>query len=201
MYIMTLFNRVINIINRNVFLSNILLLPAFLYCIFSIIDMHQWNVYKDHKYIIYISIWYILAILFLFTIFFSTIFHGTMFYEGKKWLKFIGKIDYLITAPLSGFIILILSILYFYLLFNGLIEQHNYLKLFMVALFYIIFGSLFYLGKRLKLKNYNKKNFLKKIKYLMSHTFFHYIAYTGVSLLVLIYHLNNKEIYNIYIKN
>ena len=192
---MNLFNKVISIINRNVYLTNLLLLPAFLFSLVSIFDMHKWKVEKNHAYYIYITLWYLLSILFFFTICFSNIFHWYMFKETKNLTKKIGKLDYLFTAPLCGIITIALSLLYVFFLKNKALHAHDYKDVFTVALIYIIIGGIFYIIKHILLPKYNRKNFLKKVKYLMAHTFFHYISYAGVSFLILIYHLNNKEIF------
>ena len=199
MIYMSVYDKITKLVNKNVYYTNILLLPSILFCIISIIDMHQWDIYilKSHNYYIYISIWYLLLIQLIITTFFSTL-HHKFYYSKNDKIKKIGKIDYIITAPIMGIVIFILSFLYFIFLNTIPSNIKNYKDLYLVAMLYIISGSFIFIYKKIFYKGWSKKDIIKRIKYLYSHTFFHYISYTGISLITLIYYLNNNEIFNFY---
>ena len=80
---MGIYKDVVNIVNRNVFLTNLLLLPAIYYCIMGIIHIHNWEIEPSTSLYVYLSIWYFMALLLIFVSLFSIIYHGTMFSETK----------------------------------------------------------------------------------------------------------------------
>jgi hypothetical protein len=194
---MSLFNKIAKLANKNVYYTNILLIPSILFCIISIMDIHNWTNIKTHNYYIYLSMWYLLLFHLIITTFFSTIHHKYM-YTDNFFLSKIGTIDHIITAPLMGVIIFLLSISYFIFLIYKPTSVKDYKDLYFVALLYIIFGLIIFILKKIFYKGWSKKNIIKKLKYLYSHTFFHYISYTGISLITLIHYLNNNEIYNFF---
>ena len=193
---MGIYKDVVNIVNRNVFLTNLLLLPAIYYCIMGIVHIHNWEIEPSTSLYVYLSIWYFMALLLIFVSLFSIIYHGTMFSATKPKLQKLGKVDYLFTAPLLGIIIIALSIIYFIFLDIKCPGTQYHINVFSVATGYTIVGLIIFLLKKYFIRGYSTKDFVKKIKYLLSHTFFHYIAYTGVTLLILTFFLDNRDIYN-----
>jgi hypothetical protein len=191
------FSRAINITNRNVYLTNILLLPALIYTILGIYDIHNWSdIQRDKKFSTYLSLWYILALLIVFVILFSSIFHGFMYSYTKPTLQLLGKVDHKLTAPLFSLVIVALNYIYFLFLNKPCPHSPDSIVLYIVTLLFTGFGMLSWSLKRFVFQpRYNRGKFLQKIKYFMSHTFFHYIAYTGVTLLMTLYYMDNKEIY------
>jgi len=193
---MGIYKDVVNIVNRNVFLTNLLLLPAIYYCIMGIIHIHNWKIESSTSLYVYLSSWYFMALLLIFVSFFSILYHGTMFSETKPKLQKLGKVDYLFTAPLLGVILIALSIIYFVFLDIKCAGTGYHVNVFAVATGYTIVGLIVFLLKKYFTRGYSRRDFIKKIKYLLSHTFFHYIAYTGITLLILTFFLDNRDIYN-----
>jgi hypothetical protein len=191
------FSTAINITNKNVYLTNILLLPALLYSILGIQDIHGWtDVPRDKSFHVYLSLWYALAILIIFVIIFSTIYHGFMYDYSKTTLQLLGKVDHKFTAPLFSLIILLLNFIYFLFLNKPCPRSDDSLVIYIVALLFNGIGMISWVLKRfVYYPHYQRGKFIQKIKYFMAHTFFHYVAYTGVTLLMTLYYIDNKEIY------
>jgi len=192
-----IFEKAVAITNRNVYLTNILLLPALMYTILGIYDIHNWkDVPNDTKLNVYLGCWYILAILIVFVIFFSSIFHGFMYSYSKPTLQLMGKVDHKITAPLFSVVVIVLNIIYFWFLNKPCVHSPDSTVLYIVMLLFTGFGMLSWVLKRfIFYPRYNRGGFLQKIKYFMAHTFFHYVAYMGVTLLMTLYYIDNQEIY------
>lgn len=202
---MTLYKEAIDLINRNVWATNILLLPALMYNILIIYDIRSWGndgkrsgrFFGEHP-VVYERLWILLAILITSVIFFSTIWHSVMFFSQGTYstLKRIGSLDYMLFAPLFAFVIIILNIVYVvYLYYRDNINDHS--KIFFISSIFQIVGIITYILKHFVFyPTYNRRGFLKKIKWAYAHTFFHYISYTGVSLLLSLFYLDNKHIFN-----
>ena len=196
---MGLYKTLVKYVNRNTFLSNALLLPA-LYCaITGIINIYNWNLEPSRSLTIYLSLWYIIAILIFFVIFFSVLYHSTMYDMGFPILRKIAKLDYILTAPLFAAVMVFLFFVYIKFLSirsNIQCDMSNLnVEIFGVASVYLIFGFFFYIFKKFYQKGWKRGNIEKKIVYLMTHTFFHYIGYTGITLLLMVYLLDNRNIY------
>lgn len=191
------FYKAVTITNRNVYLTNILLLPALMYTILGIYDIHTWkDIPKDKKLTMYLSLWYILALLILFVVFFSSIYHGFMYEYTRPALQLLGKVDHKFTAPLFSIVVLALNFIYFLFLNKPCNHSPDSKVVYIITLLFTGFGMLSWILKRFVFQpRYNRGKFLQKIKYFMSHTFFHYVAYTGVTLLMTLYYIDNKEIY------
>ena len=221
---MGIFKRIIEIVNANVYGTNLLLVPAMVICLLVVEDINIWSNYKDENenvdefhINIYKSIWYILSFIFLITIFFSTVYHFSMFSKYNI-LRQIGKIDYKYTAPLLGFILLIMNLMYiYYIIYNCkeknknendvlyIMENNNkYRSIYYISLACTLFGSISYVIQSIygytgrKYTGLRSNTFIHKIKYISSHTFFHYVGYTGISILMILYYLENKEIFEYY---
>ena len=63
------------------------------------------------------------------------------------------------------------------------------------ALIFMIIGTLVFVLKRIFMKGFREKGLLYKIKYLESHTFFHYISYTGVMMMLYLFMFENELIF------
>ena len=59
----------------------------------------------------------------------------------------------------------------------------------------MIVGGLTWVLKRIFMKGYARSNLLNQILYFESHTFFHYIVYTGVMIMLFLFMFENKLIY------
>ena len=71
-------------------------------------------------------------------------------------------------------------------------------EIFGMAALYLIFTFFYYIIKSKLHMGYKKKNVIKKVIFLVGHTFFHYIGHTGITLLILVYLLENKNMFNTY---
>ena len=127
------------------------------------------------------------------------LYHGTMYERGSPILQIIAKIDYLVTAPLMSLVLVVLWVTYIVfvrkrLKMNCPINDIS-LEVFGAASLYLVFTFFYYLIKKYRHKGYKNKDVLKKVIYLVGHTFFHYIGHTGITLLALVYLLDNRNIY------
>ena len=200
------YDNIIKLLNINIWGTNILLFPAVIYVIMIINDINNWETNATEFY--YKLTWYILLVILLLVIIFSTIWHVFMFYDENSYplMKKIGAIDYKITAPLFTVVVIpILNIVYIWFMF-----KHNTSDpctksahlIFIGALIFQIIGIISYVLKHyIYYPSYNRGGFYKKIKYAYSHTLFHYVSYTGVSMLLAAYYINNQPIYNTIINN
>lgn len=200
----SVYREAIRITNKNVYFTNVLLLPALMFSILGAYDIkYNWkDILKTKKLDTYLNMWVGFSILIVLVILFSTIYHKYMFSEIRPLLKKIGKIDHKFTAPLFSLIMIFLNIVYIRFLNKKCANLPDNYVLYLVALIFCFFGLVIFLIKRYVIyPRYQKKGFLKKMKYFMSHTFFHYIAYTGVTLLMSLFYLDNKEIYRTFFLN
>ena len=172
-----IFSRAVNITNRNVYLTNILLLPALIYTILGIYDIHNWrDIPRDKNFSTYLSLWYVLALLISLVIIFSTIFHVFMYSNTKPTLQLLGKVDHKLTAPLFSLVILILNYIYFLFLNKPCPNTSptvDSLVLYIVTCLFTGFGM---------------------ISWILKHYIFH-PRYNRGTLLMTIYYIDNKEIY------
>ena len=128
-----------------------------------------------------------------------------MYSYTKPALQLLGKVDHKLTAPLFSFVILILNYIYFLFLNKSCpntLPTPDSVVLYIVTLLFTVIGIISWTLKHyIYQTRYNRGNFIQKIKYFMSHTFFHYVAYTGVTLLMTLYYIDNKEIYKSLVLN
>lgn len=201
---MGVYNKAIDILNTNVYGTNLLLIPGLVCAIFILTNIDKWRYNKEYnidqkKVYYYRYIWVILIVIFILTIFFSTVYHFSMFGNNNILMK-IGQIDYKISAPLLTIILIALHT--FYIIFlnttceNENNDGHKYENLYILTLITSSFGAIIFVVKRFLFSGYSRRTFLHKIKYLTGHTFFHYIAYTGISFLMILYYIENKNIYD-----
>lgn len=215
---MGIYKKIINIVNSNVYGTNLLLIPGMIISLLTVMDINIWskndknldNEEDQNKIMIYKIIWYSLAFVFFITIFFSTIYHFSMF-GNNNILRKLGSIDYKYTAPFLGFILFILNISYIiYLLFDCRNDdfpeiKFKYKSIYLISLLCTLVGSFTFIIKKYfgyrGYTSFRSNTFIHKIKYIASHTFFHYIGYTGISILMILYYLENNNIFNYYFKN
>ena len=118
-----------------------------------------------------------------------------MFSDNIK-IRKIGNIDK-ITSKILSFIILSFIILYaYYLKYECNDEINKYPNIYFTSTLFIIIGGLIWASKHIYLRGMKRnKDLLFKIKWLETHTLFHYISYFGISSLLNLFLLENKEIY------
>ena len=215
---MGIYKKIINIVNSNVYGTNLLLIPGMIISLLIVMDINIWSKNKDYsdneidktKILSYKIIWYSLAFIFFITIFFSTIYHFSMF-GNNNILRKLGSIDYKYTAPFLGLILFFMNIMYIiYIFYDCKNEEYyeikfKYKTIYLISLLCTLVGSsVFILKKYFGYRGYSSfrsNTFIHKIKYIASHTFFHYTGYTGISILMILYFLENNNIYNFYFKN
>jgi len=118
-----------------------------------------------------------------------------MFSDIREKYPRILKID-LITAPIFGLILLGLTILYGRFLLGKCFESENkYPQMYISSVIFMSVGLLIWILKRIFMKGWKERGLLYKIKYLEAHTFFHYISYTGVMMMLFLIMFENKLIY------
>ena len=199
---MGIYRSIVKLVNRNVFLSNFLLLPAIYYCAMGIHNINGWGLEETRELSIWRGFWIFMLILIILVFIFSMLYHGVMFRKNGRFIKLISKIDYLITAPLMAFscIFLFFNYIIYSYLRGGMDCNVSVLsnEIFGMAALYLIFTFFYYLIKRKLHMGYKKKNVIKKVIFLVGHTFFHYIGHTGITLLILVYLLENKNMFNTY---
>ena len=187
----------LHLLNANVYLTNFLLIPCIVLAFFIHKNINTWSSPLDMtKTNIYSWIWFVMIICLIMTVIFSNIHHMFMF--GKnKFLHLLGSLDYKFSAPFTGLIVLMMNFIYIYYLNSTCDKPHSHLKqltipIYVVSLIYSLLGLLSFILKRLFLK---RNHSLYHPLYITSHTFFHYMSYSGVILLFLLYYVENKEIY------
>lgn len=180
------------IINLNTYATNLLLVPSF---IISLIIYYRSRSLVEHSRYsqLYHNFWLICGIYILIVMIMSTIYHSTMYSDiGKSLLT---KID-LITAPIFGLIIIFLVIIYSKFLLNKCLSiDKKYPILFLVSILYLFSGMFLYAVKKYYYSGWSQKTLLKKIVYLELHTMFHYITYTGVLLMFILFLYEYEMIY------
>ena len=180
----------IDILNTNVYLSNILLLPSMILIYQIINNIHNWNIdFYKCKYF-YQTFWIFVLIIFISAFAVSCIYHINMFTNNER-LKIIGSWDYKLTAPLLTIIVIILSILYYQLNYNS----NEYNLIFIISIIFNLVGLSIYFSRRYLFLPMiiNKRD---NVLYLINHIFFHYITYTGILLIIVLFYIDYENIYN-----
>jgi hypothetical protein len=187
-------------LNANVYLTNFLLIPIIFISIQirrDITRLH--NADQNNIYFrTYRMFWLILACYTGIVFIFSTIHHIFMFSNvsnkiGRKLLD----ID-LYTAPILGVVMVTLNIFYIIILTK---KQTHHSILYITSTLYTIFGVTIFIFKHTFMHGFYKRDdALSVIKWLEGHTLFHYIVYMGLTLLVYLYLVDNKLIYETLLK-
>ena len=188
--------KLIDILNTNVYLSNILLLPSIVFIYQIILNINNWNIdlYKC-KYF-YKGFWIFVLFVFVLAFIMSCIYHINM-YTKNSMLKKIGSWDHKLTAPLLTITVLILTVIYSQT--DILLTNSKLYLVFIISLIFNLVGlSIYFTRRYLFLPNIiNKRD---TILYLINHIFFHYITYTGILLIIILFYLDYEYIYkSIYI--
>ena len=131
-----------------------------------------------------------------------------MFNKYSIW-KQIGKLDSQVSAPLTFLIMVFLIIMYYVYLHNTKTTQTKddealkqaTIPIYRLGIFFIIIGGISYLVKK-TIYRYNYYDAMKVLNtakdqalWTSGHIFFHYMCYTGGLLIVLLYYIDNKNIY------
>ena len=187
------------LINKNVYYTNLLLIPIIIIS-FLIINDYENNIHPLKKNILYIFPIYFSFFIFSIGFIFSSIYHYFYFNKDSSIFKQIGKIDYIITAPLIGLITLIYYSIYFTFMQNTSCNnnlERSTKPIFFISVFFSLLGLATYGYKKIIYgRNFKKiNNYNDKIRYLNMHTFFHYTIYTGIMLLYLLFYIENMSIY------
>lgn len=206
--------KLLEILNANVYLTNILVLPSIILTYLISNDIKSWqrkDKYKDTTWSaahVYEYFWdtyfWITVIAFIL----SNLYHVHMFADFSL-LKQIGRLDGIISAPLNFVIMVVLIIMYYVYLHNTNkknTEKDNELKkatvpIFRLGIFFIIIGGISWILKKgyYNYHYYDSTAALKTAKdqaiWTSGHIFFHYMCYTGGLLIVLLYYIENKDIY------
>ena len=183
----------IDLLNINVYLSNILLIPSIILTLFIIngINNLNYDIYKCKLY--YLYIWIYICLCFIIGIMISCIHHIFMFSNSEN-IKDIGRLDHIMTAPSIAINILILTIIfYIYILKSSC--KNEYKLIFIISVILNIIGLGVYILRKIFLPC--RKTLNEQIVYTIFHICFHYISYTGILLLIILYYLNYENIYNI----
>ncbi len=206
--------KLLTILNANVYLTNILTIPTLVLTYLITRDISSWkrkDKYKTttfslnhlYEYLWNGYFWIVLIALIL-----SNLYHLNMFTKYSIW-KEIGKLDAQVSAPLTFIIMVLLIIMYYAYIHNTSDSQTKEQKrlkqatipIYRLGIFFIAIGGISWLVKRY-IYNYNyldAVNTLTNTKdqaiWTSGHIFFHYMCYTGGLLIVLLYYIENKNIY------
>ena len=135
-------------------------------------------------------------------------YHLNMF-SNNTFLKKIAILDSIFSAPLTFIIMILLIILYYIYLHNTSgkeTQEQEQLKkasvpIYRIGIFFIMVGCIVFLlkAKIYQHNYYDALDTLKTVKdqaiWTSGHIFFHYMCYTGGLLIVLLYYIENKQIY------
>lgn len=183
----------IDLLNINVYLSNILLIPSIIIIIFIIYGIYNLNseIYKCKKY--YLIFWIYIMSCFIIGTIISTIHHLFMFSKFKN-IKNVGKLDFLLTAPIIAINITILTII-----FCIYLQKYNCNSecklIFLISFILNLTGLSVHFLRKILLPC--KKTLEEQIIYTIFHICFHYITYTGILLLIILHYINYENIYKI----
>ncbi len=183
--------KLIDILNTNVYLSNILLLPSIIFIYQIIFNINKWNIDLYQCKYFYQGFWIFVLMVFILAFLISCIYHINM-YTNNIIFKKIGSLDYKLTAPLLTTIVIILTIIYSQT--NILLTNNKYNLVFIISIIFNLVGlSIYFTRRYLFLPNITNKR--DNILYLINHIFFHYITYTGILLIIVLFYLDYEYIY------
>jgi hypothetical protein len=204
----------LTILNANVYLTNILTIPIIILTYLISKDIKDWkrkdkynettwNLNHFYEYLWDAYFWIVLVAFIL-----SNLYHLNMFNKFSIW-KQIGKLDAQVSAPLTFVIMVFLIIMYYVYLHNTNTKQSEEsdrlkqatIPIYRLGIFFIVIGGISYIVKR-SIYKYNYYDAIKVLNnpkdqalWTSGHIFFHYMCYTGGLLIVLLYYIDNKNIY------
>ena len=201
--------KILDIINSNVYITNLLLIPCIIFSILIHNNISTWTQPLNMNTVdLYSLLWLFITILLIIVVVFSNIFHMYMF-TNNKFMKKIGEVDKKYSAPFLGIVVLILNIIYILYRVSPCQKKNSHLKqitipIFIISFLYSLSGVISFIvnNNMFLLKNillatnnrYISSHSLNCMR-LASHTFFHYMTYSGMILLFLLFYIENKEIY------
>ena len=206
--------KLLHILNANVYLTNILTIPSLILIYLITRDIKEWkrkDKYKEttwnlnhfYEYLWNAYFWIVLVAFIL-----SNLYHLNMFTKYSIW-KQIGELDARLSAPLTFLIMVFLIIMYYVYLHNTnstQTKENDALKqatipIYRLGIFFIVIGGISYLVKK-TIYSHNYYDAMKVLNtakdqalWTSGHIFFHYMCYTGGLLIVLLYYIDNKNIY------
>lgn len=206
--------KVLDILNTNVYLTNIISIPVIILIYYIVQDINTWkskdndndnNLHYTH---LYEYLWKFYLLLSVIAFILSNMYHLNMF-SNNTFLKKIAILDSIFSAPLTFIIMILLIILYYIYLHNTSgkeTQEQEQLKkasvpIYRIGIFFIMVGCIVFLlkAKIYQHNYYDALDTLKTVKdqaiWTSGHIFFHYMCYTGGLLIVLLYYIENKQIY------
>jgi len=193
---MTITQDVIKLTNKNLYWTNILLIPSIIIIFLIVLDIYNWKDISFQDKSTYLYIWSGFFVYMILVFVLSSLYHYTYFIDSHI-LKSIAKLD-VYTAPLLFIILLIINIIYVSFIRSNCNIRHiskNIDPLYIISSGFSILGSISWITKRILYKGYTKKGLIYKLKWIQTHSFFHYVTYTGVLLFLSLYYIENIQIY------
>ena len=205
---------IIEILNANVYLTNIITLPVIVMTFLIAYNIRHWNSKETQTEFgftrrqWYEFLWGLYFIIVVIGFIMSNIYHLNMFTDNTFW-KWVGSMDEKVSAPLLACIMALLCVLYFIYLTHTsskqtkqeLILKKETIPLYVIGIFFICVGVISYLVKRrfYYMQYYAMNSEIKSMRdyaiWTSAHIFFHYMSYTGGLLIVMLYFIQNKNIY------
>ena len=206
--------KLLTILNANVYLTNILTIHIIILTYLITQDISSWK--RKDKYTsttwslnhLYEYLWNVYFWIVLVAFILSNLYHLNMFTKYTIW-KQLGKLDAQVSAPLTFLIMLFLIIMYYIYLHNTNHSQSKdqtrlkqaTIPIYRLGIFFIVVGGLSWIVKKYfyNYKYFDSIQVLTTTKdqalWTSGHIFFHYMCYTGGLLIVLLYYIDNKNIY------
>lgn len=193
---MTITQDVIKLTNKNLYWTNILLIPSIIIILLIVLDIYNWKDIAFQDKSTYLYIWSGFFVYMIMVFILSSVFHYTYFIDSHI-LKSIGKLD-VYTAPLLFIILLTINIIYVSFIRSNCNTSRSSKKidpLYIISSGFSILGSISWITKRILYNGYTKKGLIHKLKWIQTHSFFHYVTYTGILLFLSLYYIENIKIY------
>jgi len=193
---MTITQEVIKLTNKNLYWTNILLIPTIIIIFLIVLDIYKWKDIAFQDKSVYLYIWSGFFIYMVITFCLSSLYHYTLFLESHI-LKSIGKLD-LYTAPFLFIILLVINVIYILFITSNCETHYSSKKfdtLYIISSGFSILGTISWITKRILYNGYTKKGLMHKLKWIQTHSFFHYVTYTGIMLFLSLYYVENRHIY------
>ena len=192
----------LGLLNANAYLTNMLLVPSIVFSVLITRRIRSWTGDTDPVHTsTYATIWLFVTGIFIVAFIFSNIHHLFMFTKNRLLVR-IGDIDSRYTAPLLALMLLALNIVYIVYISSPCNDAHGQLKkmtqpIYVISAILSLMGALSYVvRKRLVRRGTASSSVRDKSIYITGHVFFHYTVYTGTMLLLLLFYVENKAIYN-----